>query len=689
MNTAKNYIPAALCALLLFGCAQQRKLREISTAQMSAQLSLPAQNDFAIPALPDVPKQDTLKIVDDDGTELYVMRAILDEDGNSVANEVLDAAVVTATFRNVAERHGRVTLAFNLHVPASMQDSRWQLRFYPHFIALDDTLHADHVLLTGRDYRRTQMKGYQRYNRFVASIVTDSTYYIDYKNLNLFLQRNLPRVYAYKMDTTIVSEYEFATAYGVTEQQALDHYTRTHAKELNARKRAKMYHMFNKYVKSPIVEDGIRIDAVLPSDRHDFDYLYEESIETRPTMKKVLLYMDGGIFEEDRLLYTIPPSDALTFYISSLSSFAEDKTRYLTKVVERRVEANTSCRVEFASASDRLDERLGDNASEMGRIKGNIRDLLLNEKFDLDSVVITGAASPEGRRDYNEKLSLRRAHSLAFFFSDFTRTTQDSIRRAHGAQLRAEEAERGVQLAFEDGDSVADSLVRADRAAFERRRDSLMNVVSVPYIAGSRGENWDVLDDLVAMSVDLTDKEREDYFHVRGKVKDLDACENALHAKPYYQRLKTKVYPGTRAVYIDFHLHRKGMVKDTVHTTVVDSVYMEGVQCIHDMDYARAAELLAPYRDYNSAVAYTLLDKNHTALEILDRLERTAPVNYIYAILYSRIGREKEAVECYLKSVKQDPAYKHRGNLDPEVSVLIKRFNLNKEDDAEFDALLQ
>ena len=688
MKKRSTYITLSLaCAALLAACAQQRKLTQIQSAQMTAQLSLPAQSDFAPPVIPDAPRQDTLKITDDDGRELYVMRAVLDEEGNSVANELLDAAVITATFRNVAERRGKVSLAFNLRVPVTMQDSKWQIRFQPHFIALEDTLHADKVLITGRDYRRAQTRGYQRYNKFVAGIVNDSTYFIDYKALNIFLQRQLPKVYAFKMDTTVVSDYEFATAYGLTEQEAVAHYTAKHRKEINSRKRAKMQYMFNKYVKSPIVEKGVRIDHVLPDTKREFEYLYEEVVETRPTMKKVLLYMDGGIYEEDRLIYTIPPSDPLTFYISSLSSFAEDKTRYLTKVIERRVEANTTCSIVFASASDKLDSRLGDNASEFARIKGNITDLLLNEKFDLDSVVIAGAASPEGRRDYNEKLSLRRAESLAEFFSAFTKTRRDSILRARNAVLAAEQSARGFSLTL-DGDDEAKAIQDSVQAAFEHRRDSLLHVESIPYIATSRGENWDVLDDLVAMSTELTIKEQEDYFKVRSKISDLDACEAALHAKPYYKRLRENLYPKTRLVYVDFHLHRKGMVKDTVHTTVVDSVYMAGVQAIHDMNYPLAAELLEPYQDYNTGVAYTLLDKNYTALKVLERLERTAPVNYILAILYSRTGREKEAVECYLRSVKQDPAYKHRGNLDPEVSVLIKRFNLNKEDDAEFDAIM-
>ena len=126
------------------------------------------------------------------------------------------------------------------------------------------------------------------------------------------------------------------------------------------------------------------------------------------------------------------------------------------------------------------------------------------------------------------------------------------------------------------------------------------------------------------------------------------------------------------------------MIKDTVHTTVVDSTYARGLRALKDMDYKTAIALLGPYEDYNAAVAYISLDRNLSALQILEKITgpaRTAPVNYMLAIVYSRIGRVQDAVQCYLDSVEQEPYYRHRGNLDPEISVLIKRYDLFKEEE--------
>ena len=121
------------------------------------------------------------------------------------------------------------------------------------------------------------------------------------------------------------------------------------------------------------------------------------------------------------------------------------------------------------------------------------------------------------------------------------------------------------------------------------------------------------------------------------------------------------------------------MVQDTVHTTVLDTAYMRGVRSILERDYKTAATILRPYGDFNAAVALCALDYNASALDILQRLERSDKVEYRFAILYSRMGRDEEAVQHYLNSCRLNPAFVHRGNLDPEISTLIKAYGLNKD----------
>ena len=120
------------------------------------------------------------------------------------------------------------------------------------------------------------------------------------------------------------------------------------------------------------------------------------------------------------------------------------------------------------------------------------------------------------------------------------------------------------------------------------------------------------------------------------------------------------------------------MLQDTIHTSVLDTAYMAGVQALRDHDYGKALSLLRPYADFNTAIAYSCLDYNASALAILEKQERSAPVDYMLALLYSRQGDDRNAVACYLRSCEEDGSYVHRGNLDPEISALIRKYDLNR-----------
>ena len=187
-----------------------------------------------------------------------------------------------------------------------------------------------------------------------------------------------------------------------------------------------------------------------------------------------------------------------------------------------------------------------------------------------------------------------------------------------------------------------------------------------------------MLEDLVGKDTEMDDLDRED-FQMRMEVRDPDERERGLSAAEYYPWMRSVLYPRLRTVRFDFHLHRKGMVKDTIHTTVLDTVYMRGLQAIKDRDYRTAVTLLRPYDDYNAAVAFCCMDYNESALAILNRLDRTPAVNYLLAILHSRKGEDQDAVQHYLDACGQDPSYIHRGNLDPEISGLIDRYGLNAD----------
>ena len=75
-------------------------------------------------------------------------------------------------------------------------------------------------------------------------------------------------------------------------------------------------------------------------------------------------------------------------------------------------------------------------------------------------------------------------------------------------------------------------------------------------------------------------------------------------------------------------------------------------------------------------MAFCSLGKNHSAKEILEQLEPTPKVEYMLAIIDSRLGHERAAVQHYVLACEKNPSYLHRGNLDPEISSLIRKYNL-------------
>ena len=637
---------AVLAVFLALGCcAPQKKLSTLKEAGMSPDLS--PQRETALPpvlANPEIAR-DTLKVTGDDGREVHIMKAVRDENGEMVASDVIDAAVVSARFSNVAERHGEVNLAFRVRIPAAMRDSRWQIRLNPELAMMGDTVSLDPVILTGKAYRRAQLRGYQHYERFVSRIISDTASFIRVRDLEIFLKRNLPEFYAFRNDSSFVSEERVLSAFGVSGPEAIDHYTDHLAMRLNEKRKGMKDKMFRRYVKSPILKEGVRLDSVSVDESGDFVYDYVQTVRTRPGLRKAEITLQGGIWEQDRHIYTIPPGEPVVFYISSLATLCDRRERYLLKIIERRVDLHTACYVAFRTGSSVVEEDLDANADEIGRIKENLREVLSFTAYEIDSVAICAFASPEGLLASNNRLAESRGRAISAYFDRFL----DSLRAERG----------GIRV---DSDGV-----------MREHRDTSR----ISFVSRSGGENWTMLDVLVETDTLLTETEKRRYAALR-EIPDADIRERRLSREPYYRHLRQHLYPRLRTVRFDFHLHRRDMQKDTLVTTVPDTVYRRGLQALMDMDYRTALALLGPYRDFNTALAFAGMGRNASALDALDAAQQgTAASDYLRALLCCREGRLADAVAFYRRACSADPSFLHRGNLDPEIASLVKLYKLN------------
>ncbi len=120
-----------------------------------------------------------------------------------------------------------------------------------------------------------------------------------------------------------------------------------------------------------------------------------------------------------------------------------------------------------------------------------------------------------------------------------------------------------------------------------------------------------------------------------------------------------------------YDMRRVGMVKDTIHTTVPDTLYARGVELLNDREYNEALRILRPYEDRNTAVAMLSLGLDEQAYEVLCRLKEEATVEYLKAVACARMGRVEEGKAAFRRACELQPNFEYRGNLDPEIRELI------------------
>ena len=603
--------------LMTSACTSYLRVRQMRSGEVAMGLSVREDSRWEEQDEPQI--TDTVVASVSDGPIL--MNAIRDsETGEMVATDVISASRVTARFRNVPERDGYVTIGFDITVPAEMMDSRWQLKVRPAMKIQDDTIQLQPVYMTGKGYRQEQLRGYQRYRAFLASIITDTTDLVRMGQLEIFLQRNFPETYRMKSDSSIVTQPMAESLFGVTQMEALKHYTRDWRVRRNEWKKRNKGAVFRRYVKDSIVREGLKLDTVITRSG-DFIYQYNHTFRSRPGLKKVVVNISGELYEHGKCILRLPFPDDLTFYVSSLSSLADTSVRYMMIVLERRVDDHTKALIDFESASARVDTSRGDNASELRRVLRCIGDVVSRDDLVLDSLVVAASCSPEGEYGYNEKLSAARSAAV-----------MDMLGRSVTPELKP-----------------------------------LMKASSVP-------ENWSQLRLLVQNDTIMSSAGKRRMLMLMEDLSQPDVVEKKLSHMSEYRYLREKLYPQLRSVSFDFYLHRKGMVKDTVHTTRVDTVYMSGVEALSRLDYKRAVEVLRPYSDYNTALAYVSSGYNHSALQVLEGLDdNDSRVCYLLAMVLSRLGNEKCALKYFERALELAPALEFRANLDPEMSELVRR----------------
>lgn len=262
---------------------------------------------------------------------------------------------------------------------------------------------------------------------------------------------------------------------------------------------------------------------------------------------------------------------------------------------------------------------MGENRAQLDKIEILMRRILEQQEFYVDTITLTAASSPDGRTALNEAIAEGRARALKRYLA----------------------------------------------CRFGRQIDTLLTLRWI-------GEDWSTLTDLIRGRTEV--KHRDEILALIAAEKNPDRREAELRRRypKDFAWIKANLYPYLRAVNFRYDLRRRGMVKDTIHTTELDTTYARGVELLQKRKYAEALYILNDYNDRNTVVAHLSMGHDERALELLDAMPKDAVTEYLKAIACSRLGRKEEGRKHFLEACRLDERMEYRANLDPEITELLK-----------------
>ena len=606
--------------------------------------------------------------------------------GENIMNISLADVTIVAKSRNIPERAGKISLDFKVEVPASLINNKWQIRLTPYADKNGRIIEFDKILLSGAQFIKQQTKGYQMYQNFINSIIPDSAYmqylfdskgyqkalfdieeqfyyswqkdllsqqrFVDWRSIrnkrhllfNGLMERNRSTVNP-KSWKKVLPQYwlerDLSEAPGrwnnyLSPEYKLEQKTITAEDSIeiskrffdykrmmeNERKKALIDDKYKEYIRFP--RESCKLDTVIQvGDK--FEYYYSQKIDADEAIKKINVMINGEVIALDESRYKLPQTDTLTYYISSMVQFLDRSPKYKRIIASRHAQTNMTAYITYGVGSTKFIESIGKNKAEIDRVLETLHSLTYSGELVLDSVNMIATASPEGDNFANKKLS----------------------------GLRANELKQYLMKRTDDTESLA---------------------LFKPY---ALGEDWDKLTELIRMDANI--RNRSEILAAISSTGSNDLKESLLRKYPDYPYIRKELYPQLRAVNFKFHLHRKEMIKDTIHTSVIDTAYMDAIKLLENRKYSAALATLDEYRDYNTGVCLMSLGYDQRAIEVLQGLPQNDNTYYLLAILYVREKRIKEAVEAFEKACQLEPSKWYRGQLDPEINQIITDFKLNFE----------
>ena len=391
-------------------------------------------------------------------------------------------------------------------------------------------------------------------------------------------------------------------------------------------------------------------------------FIYSQKVPADENSARMKVYVVGNVLSGRGGKYSLPKSDTLTYLVSSMTRFIDKTPRYVRKIITRDAEANTSVNFYFPQNDFNLDETIDVNRQGVKKVKDLTLALMTDPVYRIDSLTLFATSSPEGSWLLNGEIARKRAKSIRDVLAKEFTVLYDSL--SVGTAVEMDEA--GNLIHREVKDEIPDL-------------PNLIKVRTVP-------EDWDKLRRLIVSDPDFKGH-KDAILRIIDREQDPDRREWLIKSqyKPEYAYMLDKLYPVIRAVDFRFSLSRRGMKQDTIYTNEPDTTYVRAVEYLEKRKYAQALEILRPYDDVNTAIAYMSMGYDKAALRIFEKSPQTAENKYMQAILQARLGNEEKAVRLLLTAAEMDGQMKFRANLDPELSELVKKYGLFKEEEDDWN----
>ncbi len=372
--------------------------------------------------------------------------------------------------------------------------------------------------------------------------------------------------------------------------------------------------------------ENVRLDSVVHT-RGDMVYHYSQDYPVTEGLKSIGISLRGYVQAIDHSTYTLPETDTIRYYISSLAQLADTSLMYKNTTIYRNMFDKITIYPKFAAGKYKFDINYGDNKQQVDSLVNKYHSL--SSKYEgavVDSVTIHTTTSLDGAFDANALYTQERGESLKNY------------------------------LAMTYGNRI-----------------DVANTFATTF----KGEDWQTMVNLMRKRNDLPNK--QEIFDIVTQNPYPDEAEESIK-KQYpsdYKVMYDSIYPKLRKMEITYHMSRPGMAtSDSIHSEEKEG-YEEGVRLLLDREYTKAFDILVNYPDYNTALCLACAGYDERAYDLLVQLKATGNTEYLLAIVCQRMGNEEDAIEHLQKAFELDPNKKHRAKLDSEIKTLVSKYNIS------------